>query len=47
MDNINYLNIYNYINLEEKNEVIEGLVNVGQKRLDSKFFYDDYGSTCN
>mgnify|MGYP001366149861 CR=1 FL=1 len=44
MDNINYLNIYNYINLEEKNEVIEGLVNVGQKRLDSKFFYDDYGS---
>ena len=44
MNNLNFLNIYDNENQDERKDVLKGLNNKKQKKINSKYFYDDKGS---
>ena len=44
MNNLNFLNIYDNENHDERKDVLKGLNNKKQKKINSKYFYDDKGS---
>ena len=47
MNNLNFLNIYDNENQDEREDVLKGLNNKKQKKINSKYFYDDKGRLQN